>query len=1013
MSSDDSLDEAIAEYLDAAHEGRPPDRSAFIAQHPGHDETLRRFFESFDEMNRLFEPARTLADVGGAPSQPGPFGRYELLEEIGEGGMGKVYKARHSKLDIRVALKVIRWGLLATDEDRARFLSEAKAAAAMSHPNLVPIYDYDVHEGQPFYTMKLIEGHPLDADRRNFRSNPAEAARLVMSVARAVDHAHQRGILHRDLKPGNILIDASGAPHVTDFGLALTLDAARTATDPDHATGTLPYMSPEQLRERGRSLDRQADIWSLGVILYELLAGACPFRGDDEDQTIDDIRHRAPEPLTALNPLVSRDLEEICLKCLEKDPEKRYRTAFALSHDLGEWLNRDATRIDRLLREARRRELRNELLFASSLAADRVLMRLKDLTGAVVEVSNDPALPLLLERMDRTALQAFVDGLRRNFDDPARGLAPRGAKSPFESWVLLDIRGNMVACSPHTSIVGNNYGDREWVADALKHAGQRGADSVHVSRLFRSVVSEGRCKFGITLPVYAGRGEDAPVIGVLGASFTTDSNLCLPRLNDEQHKVLVAGRWDPKSYGDCGPRDRLVLVHPSYRAGEEPMKVRSPGFEAFVPNPGTGELRDPEPGQESVVDENFEDPLAERDHRYKGRWWAGIAPVGNTPLTVIVQRRADPLIEGGDEIVVGLSVDLSGPTGSIGEPYAQGIEAYADWFNAQGGVCGKRIRLVRVDHANRIPNALQVYDKFRTVDRVVAIQGWGTADTEALAERLSRDHIPLFSASYSARMADPARAPYNFFVVPDYSLQLRAGLSFLRDGWKESRKPRIAFLYPDVPFGRSPIGPGKAFAAELGFDVSGEEHVPLAAIDAEAAIAALKKLQPDVVWIGGSTPSTAVILKEAKRAGLRPRFLVNIWGNDADLGLLAGEASEGVLGLQASALFNDDVPGMRSMLEVTRGETRSTHYVRGWVSMMVLCEGIRRANELGDLSGPGIKVALETLRNFDTLGLTSPVTFTPDDHRPSTAVRIVEYVGGRMHPLATVDLDRRPEWLGL
>jgi branched-chain amino acid transport system substrate-binding protein len=384
--------------------------------------------------------------------------------------------------------------------------------------------------------------------------------------------------------------------------------------------------------------------------------------------------------------------------------------------------------------------------------------------------------------------------------------------------------------------------------------------------------------------------------------------------------------------------------------------------------------------------------------------------VGNTPFVAIVQQRPDPLIEREAEIVVGQLVDLTGSTSHIGEPYAEGVQAYADWLNAQEGINRKKVRLVRVDYANRIPEALEIYSRLKTVDRVVAIQGWGTGDTEALAQQLSQDLIPMFSASCSAHLADPRTTPYNFFVAADYSTQLRAGLKYLRDTWRETRKPKVAFVYPDHPYGRAPIPAGKAYAHELGFEIVGEENVDLNAISAARQIRNLKVKEPDFTWIGGSTPSTAVILKDARSLGLRTRFLINQWGNDENLMEL--EEAQGVLGLQASVLLGDDVPGMKAIREATRGESRATHYVRGWVSMMVLCEGLRRAEMRGELTGPGIKKALETLSDFDPQGLMPPISYTADDHRPSMAVRIYEYSGGKMLHRSTVDVERRPEWLG-
>ena len=254
--------------------------------------------------------------------------------------------------------------------------------------------------------------------------------------------------------------------------------------------------------------------------------------------------------------------------------------------------------------------------------------------------------------------------------------------------------------------------------------------------------------------------------------------------------------------------------------------------------------------------------------------------------------------------------------------------------------------------------------------------------------------------------------PYNFFVAADYSSQLRAGLEYLRQGWKKSLKPRIAFIYPDHPYGSSPIAAGKAHARDLDFAVAGDEHLTLGAIDAEVQVGRLMECRPDFIWVGGTTHSTAVLLKEAGKQGLRTRFIVNQWGNDEYLIDLAGEDADGVLGLQAAACYGDDVPGMKAICEVTRGVPKPTHYVRGWVSMMVLCEGLRIAEARGELTGLGIKNALDTLKDFNTQGLTAPITITADDHRPNMVVRVYEFAGEKMCHLETVTLQRRAEWLG-
>jgi predicted Ser/Thr protein kinase len=255
------------------------------------------------------------------------FGDYEIRRELGRGGMGVVYEARQVSLSRAVAVKMVEAGLLAGDDDLRRFRNEAEAIALLDHPGIVPVYEVGEHDGQHDFSMKLIHGGSLVPRMGRYRADPRAAAVLVAGAAEAVAHAHARGILHRDLKPANILVDAQGHPLVNDFGLARRVEADIHLTESGAILGTPAFMSPEQAGGRRAAVTTASDVYGLGAVLYSMLAGRPPFGGHSVVETIDAVRHSPPEPPRKSNPSVPRDLETICLKCLENDPRRRYPTA--------------------------------------------------------------------------------------------------------------------------------------------------------------------------------------------------------------------------------------------------------------------------------------------------------------------------------------------------------------------------------------------------------------------------------------------------------------------------------------------------------------------------------------------------------------------------------------------------------------------------------------------------------------------------------------------------------------
>jgi len=280
----------------------------------------------------------------------GELGDYELLKEVGRGGQGVVFRARQKSLNRIVALKVIGLGQWATKAHLRRFRLEAEAAASLDHPCIVPIYEVGDRDGQCYFSMKFIEGGQLDEVVRHTPMSVRQAVELIAKVARTAHYAHEHGILHRDIKPGNILLDAKGEPQLTDFGLARLVESESTVTRTMEVLGTPSYMAPEQAAGSNPATagpTKATDVYGLGAVLYQLLTGHPPFAGGTTYETIKLLLETEPRPPRLWNPKVDRDLSTICLKCLEKDRKRRYSSALALAEDLERWLKHEPIRARR------------------------------------------------------------------------------------------------------------------------------------------------------------------------------------------------------------------------------------------------------------------------------------------------------------------------------------------------------------------------------------------------------------------------------------------------------------------------------------------------------------------------------------------------------------------------------------------------------------------------------------------------------------------------------------------
>jgi len=342
--NDEKLALLLTELADRVQRGEPVDISKVCEEYPEHASELRYLWgtvlvtEAVGANQALTSSAGEGEAMAWPPQLPFPIGDYELIEQVGQGGMGIVFRARQMSLGREVAIKMIQQDRLNSPEDHQRFLAEAEATARLEHPGIVQVYEVGQFDGTPFFSMQFVRGQTLAQRLRNGPIGQRQAAALIANVSRAIDYAHKQGILHRDIKPSNILLDEHGNAKVTDFGLAKFFHANDHLTRTGAILGTPSYMSPEQASGRSSQLGPASDVYSLGTVLYHALTGRPPLVADSPLELALKILEQEPIPPRVLEPKIDRDLEMVVIRCLQKPPDLRYSTAGELAADLEAFL---------------------------------------------------------------------------------------------------------------------------------------------------------------------------------------------------------------------------------------------------------------------------------------------------------------------------------------------------------------------------------------------------------------------------------------------------------------------------------------------------------------------------------------------------------------------------------------------------------------------------------------------------------------------------------------------------
>lgn len=598
------------------------------------------------------------------------FEHYELDVELARGGMGMVFRAWQKNLNRHVALKFLLAHEVDSSESVRRFRTEAEANARLDHPNIVPIYQIGEVAGQHYLCLKLIRGGTLAAAMAKQRFSPLEAARFMAAVAGAVHYAHQRGVLHRDLKPGNILVDEQGQPQITDFGLARLMERDTDLTQTGAVIGTPSYMSPEQAAGGTRVLTTASDIYSLGAILYELLTGRPPFEGRAAHEIIAKVREGRFEPPRMRQPSIPRDLDIVCRKCLERDPANRYPTAEALAEDLQRVVRGEpvmARVLPPLLQVWGwcRRHAGIGLLLGLNL----VLLLL--FTGAALYmrqwslVDNHTLAGMVAKRLGKDGgqhslksiglmVQNAAEDVRRVWPDdlpePDAGAAedllrrihassqlPSSHWATVTNWVLMDRSANTVArwpLSPGLELTNRVY--RDYFLGAMQRFATNPNAPVYVSDAYVSQEDD-LLKIGVSIVV---PGRDHTPQAVLAAMLETSWTNLVKEFGMPDHDVVLVARLDPSE-------EALQSARPNgsgpVRVATSPRTPAAPAWRIYGhPAGNMAKAGIPFPAAWTERDKLtfYMDPAGRRNPAYAWTpWLVGLARVPDTPFLVLVQSR--------------------------------------------------------------------------------------------------------------------------------------------------------------------------------------------------------------------------------------------------------------------------------------------------------------------------------------------------------------------------------------